>query len=113
MFTFLDLLIVVSMALVAAGVLGLALMFLVKNRKVQQVCLYLMAALGVYIGTVGFRINWLGFEVQAGLAVLMALVCVAAVVLERVKKGDDKFFRISRIMAAVGLVVGLANALFI
>lgn len=113
MFTFLDLLIVVSMALVAAGVLGLALMFLVKNRKVQQVCLYLMAALGVYIGTVGLRINWLGFEAQAGFAILMALVCVAAVVLERVKKGDDKFFRISRILAAVGLVLGLANAFFI
>lgn len=113
MFTFLDLLIVVVMALVAAGVLGLALMFLVKNRKAQRVCLYVMAALGVYIGTVGFRINWLGFELQAGLAILMALVCVAAVVLEWVKKGDDKFFRISRILAAAGLVIGMANAFFI
>ena len=113
MFTFLDLLIVVVMALVAVGILGLALMFLVKNRKAQQVFLYITAALGVYIGTVGFRINWLAFDFQAGLAIVMALVCVGAVVLERIKKGDDKFFRLARILATVGLVAGMANAFFI
>lgn len=113
MFTFLDLLIVVVMALVAVGALGLALMFLLKNRKAQQVFLYVVAALGVYIGTVGVRINWLASDIQAALAILMALTCVAAVVLERIKKGDDKFFRTARAMATVGLVVGLANAFFI
>lgn len=113
MFTFLDLLIVVVMTLAAAGLAGLVLMFLVKNRKVQQVCFYIVAALGVYIGTVGFRINWPGFEIQAGLAILMALVCVAAVVMERVKKGDDRFSRMARIMATLGLVIGMANAFFI
>lgn len=113
MFTFLDLLIVVVMALAAVGLAGLSLMFLVKNRKVQQVCLYIVAALGVYIGTVGFRINWPGFEGQVGLAVLMAVVSAGAVVLERVKKGDDKFFRLSQILATAGLVIGMANAFFI
>ena len=113
MFTFLDLLIVVVMALVAAGILGLALMFLVKNRKVQQVFLYFTAALGVYIGTVGFRINWLAFDFQAIVAIVMALICIGAVVLERIKKGDDKFFRMARILATVGLVIGMANAFFI
>ena len=113
MFTFLDLLIVVVLALAAAGMLAMALMFLIKNKLVQRVCLYVVIALGVYIGTVGFRINWLGFEVQAGLAILMALVGIGALVLERVKKNDEKMFLLSRIMAAGALVVGMANAFFV
>ena len=113
MFTFLDLLIVVVLALAAAGMLAMALMFLIKNKLVQRVCLYVVIARGVYIGTVGFRINWLGFEVQAGLAILMALVGIGALVLERVKKNDEKMFLLSRIMAAGALVVGMANAFFV
>lgn len=113
MFTFLDLLIVVVMALAAASVLSLALMFLIKNKTAQRVFFYVTAALGVYIGTVGFRINWLGFAFQAGLAILMALLCVAALVLERVKKNDEKIFLFSRIMASAGLVIGVANAFLV
>ena len=113
MFTYLDLLIVVVMALAAAGLLALALMYLIKNKTAQRVCLYIVAALGAYVGTVGFRINWLAFDFQAILAIVMALVCVGAVVLERIKKGDDKFFRMARVMATIGLVVGMANAFFI
>ncbi len=113
MFTFLDLLIVVVMALVAVGALALVLMFLLKNRKAQQVFLYVVAALGVYIGTVGVRINAMASDMQAVLAILMALTCAGAVVLERIKKGDDKFFCTARTMATVGLVVGLVNAFFI
>lgn len=113
MFTFLDLLIVVVMALAAASLLSVVLMFVVKNKTVRRVCFYIVAALGVYVGTVGFRINWLGFEVQAGLAVALALICVGAVVLERVKKGDDKMFLLARGMAAASLVVGMVNAFMI
>lgn len=113
MFTFLDLLIVVVMALAAASLLALVLMFLVKNKTFQRVCLYIVAALGVYVGTVGFRINWLDFAFQAGLAILLALVCISAVVLERVKKHDDKMFLVARLMAAGALVLGMANAFFV
>ena len=113
MFTFLDLLIVVVMALAAASLLSVVLMFVVKNKTVRRVCFYIVAALGVYVGTVGFRINWLGFEVQAALAVALALLCVGAVVLERVKKGDDKVFLLARGMAAASLVVGMVNAFMI
>lgn len=113
MFTFLDLLIVVAMALMAASFLALVLMFLVKNKTVQRVCLYIVIALGIYIGTVGFRINWLGFEFQAGLAIALALVGIGALVLERLKKHDDKMFLLSRVLAAAALVVGLANAFLV
>ena len=113
MLTFLDLLILVSLALIAAGLLSLVLMFLVKNKKVQRVCFYIAVALGLYIGYVGIRINWLGFEGQAILAGVLALVGVAALVLERVKKDDDKMFLYARIAAAAALVIGIINALLV
>lgn len=113
MITFLDLLILVSMALIAAGMLSLVLMFLVRNKKVQKVCFWIAVALGVYIGTVGIRINWPGFYGQAVLAGAMMLVSVAALILERLRKDDEKMFHYARIAAAAALVIGIVNALFI
>ena len=113
MFTFLDLLIIVSMVLIAASFLSLVLMFLVRNKKVQRVCFYIATALSLYIGYVGIRINWLGFEGQALLAAVMAIVSIGAFVLERVKKNDDKMFLYARIAAAAALVVGTVNALLV
>lgn len=113
MFTFLDLLIIVSMVLIAASFLSLVLMFLIRNKKIQRVCFYITAALGVYIGYVGIRINWLGFEGQAILAAVMVLVSISAFVLGLVKKNDDKMFLYARIAAAAALVVGTVNALLV
>ena len=56
---FLDLLILVVMVLSAVSLLAMALMFLVKNKKVTRFCFYLVVALGIYMGYVGARINWL------------------------------------------------------
>ncbi len=113
MITFLDLLIIVSMGLIAASFLALVLMFLVKNKKIQRVCFYVAVALSLYIGYVDIRINWLGFSHQAFLAGALALVSIAAFVLERVKKDNDKMFLYARIAAAAALVIGTANALLI
>ena len=113
MFTFLDLLIVVSMVLIAASALSVLLMFLIKNQKVQRVCFYITVALGLYIAYVGVRINWLGFSHQAALAIALALVGVGAFVLERVKKNSGKAFLYARIAAAAALVLGVVNALLI
>jgi len=113
MFTFLDLLVIVSMLLIAASLVSLVLMFLIRNKTVRRVCFYLAVALSVYIGFVGVRINWPGFTGQAVLAVVMALISAAALVLERVRKNDEKWFLAARIAAAAALVIGTANALFI
>ena len=109
--TFLDLLIVVVMVLATASLLAVCLMFLVRNRKVRQVCLWIAAGLSVYLGYVGFRINWPGFLGQVVFAGLMALLGIGAVVLERVVKDNDKAFLIARIMAAVSVIAGFGNAL--
>ena len=110
MVTFLDLLVVVVMVLCAVSLVAMALMFLVKNRKVKQICLYLVAALGVYMGYVGFRIMWVNSLAQTGLAVALALAAIGAVVLERLSKGSEKKFRLAQILASGSLVIGMFNA---
>jgi len=113
MFNSLDLLIIAVMILGAAGLLSLALMFLLKNRTAQRVFRYIAAALGVYVGTVGFRINWPGFPVQVILAVVFALAAIGAVVLERIRKGDGKAFLTARVIGAAALLLGMLNAFFV
>lgn len=110
MVTFLDLLVVVVMVLCAVSLVAMALMFLVKNRKVKRICLYLVAALGVYMGYVGFRIMWVNSLAQTGLAVALALVAIGAVVLERLSKDSEKKFRLAQVLASGSLVIGMFNA---
>ena len=113
MFTFLDLLIVVSMVLIAASLVSVVLMFLVKNKVFRQVCLYISVALSMYIAYVGIRINWPDFFGQAVIALMMAGVSIGALVMSLVKKDSGKLFLAARIMAAGALVIGTANALLI
>ena len=113
MITFLDLLIIVSMVLIAASFLSVVLMFLIRNKKVQHVCFYIAVALSLYIGYVGIQINWPDFFSQAVLAAVLALISVGSLVLERIKKHDDKMFLFARIGAATATVIGVINALLV
>jgi len=110
MTTFLDLLIVVVLALIAVSLVAMVLMFLVKNRTVKQVCLYVIAVLGVYMGYVGLRIMWINSFEQSVLAAMMALTAIGAIVLERLSRDNSKKFLIAQIMASAALVVGMFNA---
>ena len=108
--TFLDLLIVVVMTIVAVGIVAAGLMFLVKNEKVRKISFWVIALLGIYIGYVGVRIMRLGFPLQTLVAVVMALVSVGAIILNLTGKNDEKKFLVARIMATVALAVGTVNA---
>lgn len=113
MLTGLDLLIIVVMALAAASLLAMLLMFLVKNRIVRKICFYFVVTLGIYLGYVGLRILWFGFPGQAAVAVLMALTAVGALVMELVSKGNKKLFLAARLMAVGSVIIGLLNAFLI
>ena len=110
MVTFLDLLVVVVMVLCAVSLVAMALMFLVKNKKVKQICLYLVVALGVYMGYVGLRIMWINSAAQSAFAVALAIAAIGAVVLERLSKGSEKKFQLAQVLASVALVTGMFNA---
>ena len=108
--TFLDLLIVVVLALTAVSLVAMVLMFLVKNRKVSQVCFWIIAALGIYMGYVGLRIMWVNSLAQSALAVLMALIAIGSIVLERLSRDNHKMYLAAQIMASTALIVGMFNA---
>ncbi len=112
MFTSLDLLIIVFMALAAVTLLSLCLMFLLRNKTARKVLFYITSALGLYMSWVGFRIGFGGlFPIQIAIGVLTALMCIGAFVLERVSKGNSKMFLIARIVSATALVIGFFNAI--
>ena len=112
MLTSLDLLIIVFMALAAAALLSLCLMFLLRNKTARKVLFFISSVLGLYLSWVGFRIGIGGFfPIQIAIGVLTALMCVGAFVLERVGKGNDKMFMISRIISAAALAIGFFNAI--
>lgn len=108
--TFLDLLIVVVLALAAVSLVATVLMFLVKNRKVSRVCLWIVAALGIYMGYVGLRIMWVNSAAQSALAVLMALAAIGAIVLERLSRDNRKMYLTAQITASAALIIGMFNA---
>ena len=113
MVTFLDLLIVVSMVLIAASLVAVLLMFLVKNKRFRQACLFITVALSLYMTYVGLRINWPDFMGQAVVALMAGSVSIGALVMSLVKKDSRKLFLAARIMAAGSLVIGVVNALLI
>lgn len=110
MLTFLDLLVIVFMALAAASLLAVCLMFFVRNMKVKKVCFYFVVALSIYACSISIRMFWPLFPIQLALGIGLGAMSVAAFILERLSKGDVKKFTIARIMAAVALVLGIINA---
>ena len=53
------------------------------------------------------------FITQIILGVLVILMSIAALVLERVFKNNEKYFLATRILSSVALVLGFANAFMI
>ena len=113
MLNFLDLIVIIFMVLAAASLLALCLMFLVRNPKIKKVCFYIVAALGIYAGSIGIRIGNFLFPGQTAIAVIAATVSIAAIILVVTSKGNEKKFKIAQLMATAGLIVGIASAFFI
>ena len=112
MFTSLDLLIIVFMALAAVTLLSLCLMFFIRNKTAKKVFFCISSVIGLYLSWVGFRIGIGGlFPIQIAVGVLTALMCIGALVLERVGKGNDKIFLIARSVSAAALAIGFFNAI--
>ena len=109
--TFLDLLVIVSGGIIAAGLLTLAAMFLLKSERARRVALYAAAGLGLYLGYVGFRVNAMSDGIGGLLDLVLALVGLGAVVLDRFLSREASFRKyIPQLAAAVSVLGGLANA---
>lgn len=108
--TFLDLLVVVFVGVSAVSLLAVCLMFLVRKPLIQRICFYIVVALGVYCGWVGMRIGSFHFPMQTGIGAVAGMMSIAALVLERMHKGDEKKFFAARIFSAAALIIGILNA---
>lgn len=114
MFTSLDLLVLVFLAIAASTLLSLCLMFLIRNKIAKRIFFYVTLALGLFTAWGGFSIGFVGwFPGQIALSAVVVLMCVGAFVLERVCKKNDKMFLIARITSAAALVIGILNAFII
>ena len=109
MLTSLDWLVIVYMVMVAASLLSLCLMFLVRRPRVKQICFYIVAALAIYAASVGIRIGLGLFPVQVAVGAAVGAAAVAAIVFERTSKGNAGKFNFARIMAAAALIIGVIN----
>lgn len=113
MLTSLDLLVIAFMAITALSLLAALLMFLIRNKTVRRVSLYIVSALALYLAAMGFYIALYGFVGQALIALLAGAAAIGAVVLDIIgaKKGFDRLSLASRICAAAALVIGFINAI--
>ena len=106
----LDIMMVVFMMVSVASLLSLGLMFLVRSSQIKKMCFYIVAALGIYIGSVGVRIGKFVFPVQSAVGVIVAVVSIAAIVLAVTRKDEEKKFQMAQLMAAGALMAGFINA---
>lgn len=108
-----DLMIIIVLAVAAAGLLALSLMFLSKNEKLKKVFTYIAGAIGIYASSIGVSIGWPYFMGQAVAGITLIAVGAAAIVMAIIAKDNVKKNRIARILAAASLVLGMANGILI
>ena len=107
----LDLLVIVYLVMITAGLLSLSLMFLARRPLLKKVCFYIVSVLGIYTASVGIRIGFVLFPVQVAVGVLAGLASIAAILLSLKFKNDEKKWKVLRLLSAAAMVVGLINAI--
>ena len=102
----LDLLIYVFIGFAVVGLLGAVLPFISKNRTVQRIGLIGSAILTAVLGFANLESTPIGYggDIFAGFA--FAVLAIAAVIFQFVKK-DEKAFKLARILSAVSILGGL------
>lgn len=113
MMTFLDLLVIVFMAIATLGLLSISLMFLVRNKRVKQISFYAASIVSLYLCTVGIRMFWPMFPGQFAFGLLLGLMSIIGLILSFTGRSDEKKQKIARILASVSLVLGTANVFLI
>ena len=109
MMTSMDLLIIVAMMLIAASMVAMVLMFLVRNKTVKRVSFYLVAGLSIYMGCVGFYILWPEFMGQSVIALMTILAGIGVIVLERLSKDNSKRLLFAQVLGSVALIIAIFN----
>ena len=114
MMNFLDLLVIVFLAVAAFSLLAVVVMFVVKNPLVQKISLGLsvLVSLGLAVSYLPSFLTF-GFGGQVASGVLFALMGIGGGVLALVAKDDPQKLLVARILAAPSLVLGIVNAFLV
>ncbi len=102
----LDLLIYVFIGFAAVGLIGAVLPFISKNKIAQRAGLIGSALLTAVLGFANLESTPISYggDITCGFA--FAVLAIAAVVLQFVKK-DDKAFKIARILSVIAVFGGM------
>lgn len=109
MLTALDGLVLVFMALSAASLLAVCLMFLMKHKIVKKVAFYFLALLGMLVACLNALMTPGTYPGELALGWTLGGLSVAALLLELCSKSDKKE-KIARILVAVSVIAGMFNA---
>lgn len=109
MLTSLDLLIILFLVLGVLSLLSLVLLWAAKKPLVRRICLFVLAAAGLYLAAMGAYIGRFVFVGQTVAAIVLGLAAIAAVVLELKGKGNKAAIA-ARCLASVSVVLGIFTA---
>ena len=105
----LDWLVIVFMATSAAALLGLCLMFLMKNETVKKISLYGLAAIGVIVSWMNAQMTPISYMEETILGWGLGALSIAGVLLTIFGKSEKKM-KIARILIAASVILGMVNA---
>lgn len=108
--TALGLLLIIFIAVVVVGGLGITFMFLSKNQIVKNVCFYFLAALGMLLAYTSATSGPRNYIAEQVVAWTVGFVPIAAIIL-KVKKPQKAM--ISYVLAAFAVIFGIVDIFFI
>ncbi len=104
----LALLVIAFMVMSVISIIGVALLYLIKNEKIKKGIFYFLVAWGMVIAFFNIKSIPIYMTGEILLAGALGAVGVAALVIQLVSKKEKKF-QVAKILATVSVVVGMID----
>ena len=105
----LDWLVVIFLIVGVTGLLSLGLMFLAKNETIKKISFYVLVVLGMTVSWMNAKMTPSSYPGELALGWGLGALSMAALLLEVCSKSEKKT-KIARILTAISVVLGIANA---
>ena len=107
----LGMLVITFFAMTVVSLVGLVLLYLLKNEKAKKVVFYLLTVWGMivaYCNVISDPINWTGAIVRGW---VLGALSVAALLIQLCLKKEYKF-NLARILVTISVVLGMMDCFF-
>ena len=105
-------LVITFFALSVISILGIGLLFFTKNEKRKKGIFYGLSIWGLVIAYCNLQMCYSFMTGSIIIAVLLGLLAVAAVLIQRFGKSENRF-KAAQMLAAVSVVVGMVDTFMI